>query len=39
VHGFSDAGLAALARSSLAASRAPLDIRAAAERDIASWLG
>ena len=38
VHGFSDAGLAALARSSLAASRAPLDIRAAAERDIASWL-
>jgi adenosine deaminase len=39
VHGFSDAELAALARSSLAASRAPVDVRAAAERGIEAWLG
>jgi adenosine deaminase len=39
VHGFDDVGLAALARSSLAVSRAPADVRAAAERDIETWLG
>ena len=37
-HGFSDAELAGLARGSLAASRAPSDVRAAAERDIEAWL-
>ena len=37
-HGFTDEELAALARASLAASRAPSDVRAAAERDIARWL-
>ncbi|MFQ6173090.1 adenosine deaminase [Oryzobacter sp. R7] len=37
-HDFSDAELADLARASLAASRAPSDIRTAAERDIAAWL-
>ena len=36
--GFSDAELAGLARSSLGASRAPSDVRADAERDIAAWL-
>ena len=39
VHGFSDSELAALARSSLAASLAPVDVRTAAERDIEAWLG
>jgi adenosine deaminase len=39
VHGFSDGELAALARSSFAASRAPVDVRARAERDIEGWLG
>ena len=39
MHGFSDAELATLARSSFAASLAPLDVRAAAERDIEAWLG
>ena len=38
-HGFGDVELAALARTSLAASRAPADVRAAAERDIQAWLG
>ena len=38
-HGFSDAELAALARGSLAASRAPSDVRAAAERDIEALAG
>ena len=38
-HGFTDAELASLARSSLAASRAPLGVRAAAEADIERWLG
>ena len=38
-HGFSDAELASLARASLAASRAPSDVVAAAEADIATWLG
>ena len=38
-HGFSDAELADLARGSLAAYRAPSDVRAAAERDIQAWLG
>jgi len=38
-HGFSDAELASLARGSLAASRAPSDVLAGAERDIAAWLG
>lgn len=38
VHGFDDAGLAALARSSLAASRAPEAVRDEAERDIEAWL-
>ena len=37
-HGFSDVELASLARGSLAASRAPSDVRARAERDIAAWL-
>ena len=37
-HGFSDTELADLARSSLAASRAPSDVRAAADRDIGAWL-
>jgi adenosine deaminase len=37
--GFSDVELAGLARSSLAASRAPGSVRAAAERDIERWLG
>ncbi|WP_377640576.1 adenosine deaminase [Oryzobacter terrae] len=37
-HGFSDATLADLARASLAASRAPSDVRAAVERDIDAWL-
>ena len=37
-HGFSDRELADLARGSLAASRAPSDVRAAAERDIEDWL-
>ena len=37
--GFSDRELASLARSSLGASRAPSDVRAAAERDITAWLG
>ena len=37
-HDFSDAALADLARASLAASRAPSDVRAAAERDIDAWL-
>lgn len=35
----SDAELAGLARASFAASRAPTDLRAAAERDIDAWLG
>ena len=35
---FSDAELADLARGSLAASRAPSDVRSAAERDITTWL-
>ncbi len=39
VHGLSDAELAGLARASFAASRAPAEVRAAAERDIARWLG
>ncbi|WP_299447470.1 adenosine deaminase [uncultured Phycicoccus sp.] len=38
VHGIDDAGLAGLARASLAASRAPSDLRAAAERAIDAWL-
>ncbi len=38
VHGFRDAELATLARSSFAASRAPVDVRGAAERDIEAWL-
>jgi adenosine deaminase len=38
-HGFTDTELADLARSSFEASRAPSDLRAAAERDIDSWLG
>lgn len=38
-HDFSDTELAALARGSLVASRAPSDVRAAAERDIDAWLG
>lgn len=37
-HHFSDTELAELARSSLAASRAPSDVREAAERDIRAWL-
>ncbi len=37
-HGFTDVELASLARSSLAASRAPTNVLAAAERDIAAWL-
>src|SRR5690349_19952788 len=37
--GFTDAELASLARSSLAASRAPVGVRAAAEADIETWLG
>ena len=37
--GFSDGELASLARASLAASRAPGDVRAAAEADIDAWLG
>ena len=39
VHGFSDAELATLARAAFAASRAPSDVRAEAERDITAWLG
>ncbi|NHI19019.1 adenosine deaminase [Phycicoccus endophyticus] len=39
VHGLSDAELAGLARASFAASRAPAEVRAAAERDIEGWLG
>ncbi|HMM97207.1 adenosine deaminase [Phycicoccus sp.] len=39
VHGLTDAELAGLARASLAASRAPTDVRAAAEADIDAWLG
>ena len=38
-HGFSDAELASLARASLAASRAPSDVVAAAEADIARLAG
>ena len=38
-HGFGDLELAALARTSWAVSRAPADVRAAAERDIEAWLG
>ncbi len=38
-HGFTDAELASLARASLAASCAPSDVVAAAEADIAAWLG
>jgi adenosine deaminase len=38
-HGFGDLELAALARTSFAVSRAPADVRAAAERDIQAWLG
>ncbi|WP_404353160.1 adenosine deaminase [Phycicoccus jejuensis] len=38
VHGLSDEELAGLARSSLAASRAPDDVRAAAEADVDAWL-
>lgn len=38
-HGFTDPELASLARASLAGSRAPASVRAAAERDIAAWLG
>ncbi|WP_286176049.1 adenosine deaminase [Arthrobacter sp. NEB 688] len=38
VHGLSDAELAGLARSSLAASRAPASVRAEAEADIEAWL-
>ncbi len=38
VHAFRDNELAALARSSLAVSRAPSDLVAAATRDIATWL-
>ena len=37
-HGFSDTELADLARGSLEASRAPSDLRAAARRDITTWL-
>jgi adenosine deaminase len=37
-HGFADTELADLARASLGASRAPSDVRAAAERDILAWL-
>ena len=37
-HGFSDAELAALARSSLDASLAPAAVRATAEADIDAWL-
>ena len=37
-HGFTDVELADLARASLGASRAPSDVRASAERDIAAWL-
>lgn len=37
-HGFSDPELAALARASVEASRAPSDVRAAAQRDIEAWL-
>ncbi len=39
VHGLDDAALAALARSSLEASRAPEPLRAAALADIDAWLG
>ncbi|MGG5260674.1 adenosine deaminase [Phycicoccus avicenniae] len=39
IHGLEDAELAGLARASLAASRAPAEVRAAAERDIDAWLG
>ncbi|MEI2827193.1 MAG: adenosine deaminase [Dermatophilaceae bacterium] len=38
-HGFTDAELADLARASLAGSRAPESVRAAADRDITVWLG
>ena len=38
-HGFTDVELADLARASFAVSRAPSDVRAAGERDIARWLG
>lgn len=38
VHCVDDAGLADLARASLRASRAPAEVRAAAERDITAWL-
>ena len=37
-HGFTDEELADLARTSLAVSRAPSDVRAAAERGVARWL-
>ena len=37
-HGLGDEALAALARSSLAASAAPPSLRQAAERDISAWL-
>jgi adenosine deaminase len=37
-HGFSDIELADLARASVSVSRAPSDVRAAAERDVAAWL-
>lgn len=38
VHGFTDPGLAQLARESLAASHAPREVRTLAERDIDGWL-
>ena len=37
-HGFTDVELADLAKASVAVSRAPSDVRASAERDIAAWL-
>ena len=37
-HGLDDAALAGLARASLAASAAPAEVRADAERDIDTWL-
>ncbi|MGL4746079.1 MAG: adenosine deaminase [Dermatophilaceae bacterium] len=38
VHGFTDIELATLARTSFEVSRAPAEVRAAAERDIGAWL-
>ena len=36
--GFDDAGLAALARGSFEASRAPAELKATADREIDAWL-